>query len=142
MMLVDTNVLIYAHRHEVDRHDEYREWLRALIAGPQPYAVSDFAVNGLIRIVTDQRLYKSATPTRVALDFAARIRNQPHAVVVSPGSRFWGIFEELCTRPDARGKLIPDAYLAALAIENACEFVTTDTDFRKFPGLRWRHPLN
>lgn len=142
MMLVDTNVLIYAHRQEAERHEEYRSWVETLLAGPQAYAVSDFAVNGLIRIVTDRRLYKSTTPTRVALDYADRIRNQPHAVVISPGSRFWGIFEELCERSNASGKLIPDVYLAALAIENACEFITTDRDFRKFPGLRWRHPLN
>jgi toxin-antitoxin system PIN domain toxin len=142
MMLVDTNVLIYAHRSEAQRHDEYRTWLERLITGPEPYAVSDFAVNGMIRIVTDARLFKSITPPRVALDFADRVRNQPHAIVINPGPRFWGIFEELCERSDARGKLMPDAYLAALAIENACEFITTDRDFKKFPGLRSHHPLN
>jgi toxin-antitoxin system PIN domain toxin len=141
MMLVDTNVLIYAHRTEAERHDEYRGWLERLISGPQPYAVSDFALNGMVRIVTDQRMFKSTTPLSVALTFADRVRNQPHALVVNPGPRGWGIFAELCDRSEARGKLIPDAYLAALSIENACEFVTTDKDFRRFPGLRFRHPL-
>ena len=45
-------------------------------------------------------------------------------------------------RPTLGGKLIPDAYLAALALEHGCEFISTDKDFRRFPGLRWRHPLN
>jgi uncharacterized protein len=54
MMLVDTNVMIYAHRLDADRHLEYRAWMDSLIAGPEPYAVSDFALNGVIRIVTDR----------------------------------------------------------------------------------------
>ena len=49
---------------------------------------------------------------------------------------------DLCRKADAGGKLIPDAYLAALALEHGCEVVTAGQDFRRFPGLRWRHPLN
>jgi len=143
MMLVDTNVLIYAHRRNADRHKEYRDWLTGLIAGPEPYAVSDFAVTGMIRVVTDRRIYKDDTSTiEEAISFATEIRDQPHAMVVNPGSRFWPIFTGLCRSASAAGKVVPDAYLAALAIEHGCEFITTDTDFTKFPGLRWRHPLN
>jgi len=117
--------------------------LTGLIAGPEPYAVSDFAVTGMIRVVTDRRIYKDDTSTiEEAISFATEIREQPHAMVVSPGSRFWPIFTGLCRSTSAAGKLVPDAYLAALAIEHGCEFITTDTDFSKFPGLRWRHPLN
>ena len=142
MMLVDTNVMIYAHRLDVDRHSEYRAWMDALVAGPEPYAVSDFALNGMIRIVTDRRIYKNATPIQVALGFAELIRQQPHAHVVSPGVRFWPVFTDLCRKTGASGKLVPDAYLAALAIEHGCELISEDKDFRRFPGLRWRHPLN
>ena len=142
MMLVDTNVMIYAHRREADRHLEYRAWMDALVVGPEPYAVSDFALNGVIRIVTDRRIQQNATPTQVALDYAESIREQPHAHVVSPGAGFWSIFRGLCQKAGAAGKLVPDAYLAALAIEHGCEFITADRDFGKFPGLRWRHPLN
>ena len=141
MMLVDTNVMIYAHRLDTDQHLEYRAWMDALIAGPEPYAVSDFALNGVIRVVTDRRIYENATPTLIALNYAKTIRDQPHAHVVAPGARFWPIFEDLCRKTGASGKLVPDAYLAALAIEHGCEFVSTDKDFRRFPGLRWRHPL-
>ena len=141
MMLVDTNVMIYAHRRDVDRHLEYRAWMEALIAGPEPYAVSDMALNGMIRVVTNQRIYKNATPIQVALSFAEMIRDQPHARVVSPGAHFWAIFGDLCLKARASGKLVADAYLAALAIEHGCEFVSTDKDFRRVPGLRWRHPL-
>ena len=143
MMLVDTNILIYAHRRDAVRHPEYRDWVRAMINGPEPYAVSDFAVTGMIRVVTDRRVYHEGAATiDEALAFADEIRNQPHAQVIGPGAKFWGIFSSLCRQVGAGGKLIPDAYLAALAIEHGCEVITADKDFRRFPGLRWRHPLN
>jgi uncharacterized protein len=143
MLLVDTNVMIYAHRRDAARHAEYRDWMRALINGPEPYAVSDHAVTGMIRVVTNPRTYPDGPSTiDEALAFADEIRNQPHANVVAPGPRFWVIFADLCRQVKARAKLVPDTYLAALAIEHGCEFVTEDKDFRKFPGLRWRHPLN
>jgi toxin-antitoxin system PIN domain toxin len=143
MMLVDTNVMVYAHRRDAERHEDYRAWLQAMVDGPEPYAVSDFVLTGVIRMVTDPKLYPAAPATiDEALTFADRIRSQPYAHVVSPGPRFWDIFTRLCRQVNARAKLVPDAYLAALAIEHGCEVVTADQDFRRFPGLRWRHPLN
>jgi uncharacterized protein len=141
MLLVDTNVLVYAHRPEADRHKDYRDWLEGLINGPEPYAVADLAVNGMVRVVTDQRIYRTPTPLGDALFVAAQIRNQPHARVVHPGPRFWQIFTDVCRVAEARGRLIPGAYLAALAIEHGCELVSDDRDFGRFTGLRWRHPL-
>lgn len=142
MMLIDTNILINAHRPEADRHVEFRDWLANLVNSPEPYAVADFALTGMIRIVTSSRIFPDPTPQQIALEFAERVRGQPHAMIVAPGARFWPIFKDLCSAAGARGNLIPDAYLAALAIEHGCEFVTTDKDFRKFPGLRSRHPFN
>jgi uncharacterized protein len=57
-------------------------------------------------------------------------------------ARHWGIFSALCRVTGSVGNAVADAYLAALAIEHGCEFVTTDTGFGRFPGLRWRHPLD
>ncbi|MBI3976704.1 MAG: PIN domain-containing protein [Chloroflexi bacterium] len=52
------------------------------------------------------------------------------------------MFTRLCEAARARGNLIPDAYLAALAIESGSEWITTDRDYSRFPGLKWRHPLD
>jgi predicted nucleic acid-binding protein len=60
---------------------------------------------------------------------------------VVPGVRHWEIFDRLCRAAGAKGSLVADAYLAALAIESGSEWITTDRDFSRFPGLRWRHPL-
>ena len=134
-------MLLYGHRQEAERHPEYRDWLQAMIDGPEPYAVSDFALNGMLRVITNPRIYRSPTPLDRALPAADQIRNQPHAEVVGPGRRFWQIFIRLCGEVSARGKVVPDAYLAALAIEHGCELITADRDFTRFPGLRWRQPL-
>ena len=141
MLLLDTNILVYAHRRDSDRHEEYRAWLESMIDGPQPYAVSDQALMGMIRIVTNPQIYRQPALIQEALAFADQYRNQPHAHVLSPGPSFWGIFADLCGKADARANLIPDVYLAALAIEHGCELVSADRDFLKFPGLRFSHPL-
>lgn len=143
MKLVDTNVLIYATRRDSEQHEEYRDLVQAMIDGPEPYAVSDLAVTGMVRVITDRRIFKdTATPLGEALQFATALREQPHAIVVNPGGRFWSIFTGLCTQVGVSGKLVPDALLAALALEHGCEVISADRDFDRFPGLRWRHPLN
>ncbi len=63
-------------------------------------------------------------------------------MVVSPGERHWEIFSRLCRQTGVKGNLVPDAYLAALAIESGSEWITTDRDYVRFPGLRWRRPLD
>jgi uncharacterized protein len=73
--------------------------------------------------------------------FANALIEAPNCVLVAPGARHWGIFCRLCDQAGVRGNLVPDAWLAALAIETGCEWITTDRDFSRFEGLRYRHPL-
>ncbi|GLW06271.1 ribonuclease VapC43 [Microtetraspora sp. NBRC 13810] len=141
MQLLDVNVLINAHREDADRHKDYLAFVGDLVNGEETYAVSDAVIAGFLRVVTNARI-PNPSPLDVALEFAERVRNQPHAVVLHAGRRHWEIFSRLCRETAATGKLVPDAYLAALAIEHGCEFVTCDGDFAKFKGLRSRHPLN
>ena len=73
------------------------------------------------------------SPFKTALAFAEELRSRPNAVRVEPGPRHWEIFTKLCAKGDARGNLVPDAWLASLAVESGCELVTTDRDFARFP---------
>jgi uncharacterized protein len=84
----------------------------------------------------------SPTPLDQALAFAEALRGQPNAIPVAPDVRHWELFTRLCRDADARGNLIPDAWLAALAIESGAEFITTDRDYARCAGLRWRHRLD
>jgi predicted nucleic acid-binding protein len=74
-----------------------------------------------------------------AITFCQRLVAWPRAVMVAPSRRHWDLFVGLCV--NVQGPLVTDAYLAALAIEHGCELATTDGDFARFQGLRWRHPL-
>ena len=141
MILLDVNVLVYAHRRDAARHDEYRNWLEQVLTGAQPYGLSDLVLSGFLRVVTHPRVFRAPTPLGEALAFANVVRDRPNRVRVEPGIRHWDLFREICRRAEARGNLVPDAYLAAMAIESGAEWITTDGDFSRFVGLRTRHPL-
>lgn len=141
MILPDVNVLIYAHREESPDHESYASWLQRLAEGEEPFGLSELVMSSFVRIVTNPKVFHTPTPVDAAFAFAAEILSCPGCTVVRAGSRHWAIFEGLCRASNARGKLVADAYHAALAIEHGCEFVTTDSDFGRFPGLRWSHPL-
>jgi toxin-antitoxin system PIN domain toxin len=139
MQLPDVNVLIYAHREDAPEHERYAAWLQALTASAAPFALSDVVLSGFLRIVTNPRIFDPATPMDTALAFCHRLVEWPRASLITPSRRHWELFAGLCR--DIKGPLVADAYIAALAIEHGCELVTTDSDFARFPGLRWRHPL-
>jgi hypothetical protein len=92
----------------------------------------------VVRIATNPGIFRR--PSRVAdvIAFADALLEQPHCRVVQPGARHWMIFRDLCKVANASGNLVQDAWLAALAIEHGCEWITADRDYAKFPGLRSR----
>lgn len=94
-----------------------------------------------LRIVTHPRGMTTPAPIESALAFAETLRSQPNALPLAPGPRHWGVFERMCRDAGATGNRVPDAYLAALAIEHGAELITADRGFARYPGLRWRHPL-
>lgn len=142
MQLADVSILVCAFRAASPDHAAHRAWLDAVVRSDEAYAVSDYVLAAFLRIVTHPRVFHPPTPLEAALAFAHAFRERPNAIPLAPGARHWNIFTRLCTEAEARGNLVPDAWLAALAIEYGCEFVTTDRDYARFPGLRWRHPLD
>jgi uncharacterized protein len=141
MILIDVNVLVYAFREDAPNHDAFRHWLEEQLDGDSVFGVSELALSGFLRIVTHPRIFDPPTPLETAVEYADTLRSQPNCIVVSPGPRHWAVFIRLCRMAGARGNLIPDAYFAALAIESGNEFVTTDRDYSRFQGLRWRPPF-
>ena len=142
MILIDVNVLVYAYREEMPRHAEYRAWLEEVINSPRPYAVSEAVLCGMLRVVTHPRIFKTRSDFESATSFVETVRGQAERGRGGARPRHWGLFVNLCRSADARGSLVADAYLAALAIETGSELITTDRDFARFAGLQWRHPLD
>lgn len=140
MQFPDVNVLVEAFREDAVNHARCRAWYRQIVDSGEILAVADVALVGFVRIVTHPRIFATATPLEVALRWSNEVREADNCVVVTPGARHWEVFSRLCNQANARGNLITDAHLAALAIESGCEIVTLDGDFARFPGLRWRRP--
>lgn len=142
MRVVDVNILVYAHREELPRHRDYRAWLAEAAAGPVGLGLTAFVTAGFVRVVTNHRIVSRPSTPEEALAFVDALRVGPAVRLVEPGDRHWSIVGDLCRRANATGNLVPDAALAAIAIEHGATLVTTDRDFARFPGLRWHHPLD
>ena len=141
MILCDVNVLVYAFRADASGHAKYREWLENVVNSDQAFGVSEAVLAGFLRIVTHPKIFNPPAPIEEALAFAQALKSQPHCVLITPGPNQWDIFTRLCKAVGAKGNYVADAYLAALAIQSGCEWITTDRDYSRFPGLKWRHPL-
>ncbi len=143
MLLLDVNVCVYATRKDsTPDHPRYRTWLEGVLVGDEPVGISELVLSGIVRLLTNHRIFRQPSSTAQAFDACRALRSAPAAVPVRPGPRHWQIFESVCTEVGAKANAVPDAYHAALAIENGATWVTTDRAFARFPGLRWRLPLD
>jgi hypothetical protein len=142
MILPDVNVLIYAFRKDVAQHDLCRSWLAQLIQGNTRFGMSPNVLSAVVRISTNSRVFRTPSSLVEAFGFCNDILEQPHCERVTPGERHWAIFQQLCLETDTRGARITDAWFAALAIESGCEWITFDRDYARFPGLKWRVPVD
>lgn len=141
MILPDVNVLIYCLRGDAERHREYRKWLDASLKSGLPILLADVVTAGVARVATHPRVWRVPTPLDDVIGFLEGLRSRPNVRPAQPGRDHWGHFARLCRAVHARGNLVADAWLAAITLEQGSTLFTTDRDFAKFPGLRWRHPL-
>jgi hypothetical protein len=141
LILPDVNVLLYAFRDDSVDHGRHRDWLDGVVNGAEAYGMSSQVLCSVARIATHPRIYVAPSRLEDAFAFARVLLEQPHCTVVQPGVRHYSIFEDLCRKAAANGNLVQDAWFAALALESGCEWVTTDGDFARFVGLRWRRPF-
>lgn len=140
MILLDVNVLIEAHRPDAAHHEESAAWLVETMGAGRPFLLADMAVAGFLRIVSNPRVFSAPTPLVDAVAFVDALRRRTHCIPVAPGPRHWSILRGLLVGVSARGNLVSDAYLAALAIEHGATVVTRDRDFDRFSGVRTAVP--
>src|SRR5439155_24063812 len=132
MQMPDVNVLVYAHREESPSHKRYAAWLAGLAQGPEPFAVSELAAHGFLRIVTNGRIFDPPSTVRQAFRFLDALLSRSACSLIRPGPNHWKIFRQLCEDGNLKSKIVADAVHAALAIESGCEWVTADTDCARF----------
>jgi hypothetical protein len=141
LILTDVNVLIYAFRPEAENHLQYKAWLEGIINGPAAYGIAQQVLSAVIRICTHPRIFAEPNSLEETFEYCRALVEQPNATLIVPGERHWLIFEKLCREARATGNLAQDAWFAALAIEAGCEWITTDRDYARFAGLKWRAPF-
>jgi len=142
LIVVDVNLLVYAHNTAAPLHGRARKWWEDLIDRQQPIGLPWAVAFGFVRLVTHAAVLVDPLPP---LDAVARVRGwlaQPEVRVVEPGPRHLAIVEDLFRATGVGGNLTTDTHLAAIAIEHQAELHSNDTDFGRFPGLRWVNPLS
>lgn len=140
-ILVDANLLIYAYNRSAAQHEAAREWLEARLAGPARVGLPWPSLLAFLRIVTNSRLFPGAVNAAAAWRQVASWLSADAGWIPVPTERHAEVLAALLLLPEIRGNLVPDADLAALAIEHGLILCSHDGDFGRFPGLRWEDPL-
>ena len=140
MKLLDVNLVLAAHRSDHPQFSVARPWLDRMLVGPEPFALPDIVAVAFLRLATNRRIFVAPTPASAAFAYLRALRAHPRQVAIAPGPDHLRLLEQQCTAADAVGDLVPDAQLAALAVEHGAEVVSFDRDFARFGGVRWSVP--
>jgi len=143
MYLVDADILVYSTDEDSEHHAAARDWLDERTAGaPRSVGLPWPSLLAFFRLVTNPRIY---SPPATAADAWQRIEDwlsRPAAWIPVPGSRHQQVLGGIVRECRPAGNLVPDAHLAALALEHGLTVVSTDTDFARFPGVAWLNPVS
>jgi uncharacterized protein len=141
VIIPDINLLLYASIDAVAEHDPARQWLDGLMNGSDEVGLAAPALFGFIRISTNPRIFNPPLPVTDAISRVESWLARPHVHFLNPGSRHLEIAFRLLRKLGVAGNLTTDVQLAALAIEHQAELHSNDTDFGRFPQLKWVNPL-
>jgi toxin-antitoxin system PIN domain toxin len=136
MIAVDTNVLVYAHRSDTNRHERAQRWLRHLAEGMIPWALPVFCIGEFVRIATHRRVFAPPSTIPQALEAIDALMDSPSVRLLAPTPLHWPLLREAIRVGETSGNLVFDAEIAALCREHGVErILTEDRDFGRFPFL-------
>ncbi len=141
MIVVDANLLLDAYDAGSPYHQDARRWWEARLSEPRSVGIPWATILAFLRIGTHHRVFRHPFTVEEATRHVAAWLERPMVIPLTAGPRHWEILSRLLHHAQAAGNLVPDAHLAALAIENGATLCSTDRDFARFPGLRWENPL-
>lgn len=139
-VLVDANILLYAYDSTNDHHEVARRWLEAEIASGRPVRLALVTLLAFVRIASARHVFSQPLNAGEACAIIGSWLETPNVRMLHPGPQTWRHLGAICTDADARGALVMDAHLAALALEHGATIATTDRDFRRF-AVRTTNPL-
>jgi toxin-antitoxin system PIN domain toxin len=141
VILLDANLLLYAYDADAREHNRARSWLERRLSGEEKVGFSWITILAFLRIATSRRYESIPMTTAEASSIVDGWMEAPNVALLSPTEQHWAILSDLLPKSQARGPLIMDAHLAALAIEHGATLCTNDRDFLRFPGLKVEFPL-
>ncbi len=141
MILPDTNLFIYSVNRNSPSHEAARAWLEKALSGGEPLLLAWVVILGFLRITTKIGLHDRPLTVDSACSFVQTWLNHPSVSIAHPGPEHGLILRRFLQQVGTAGNLTNDAHLAALAIEHDAVLVSADNDFARFPGLRWKNPL-
>ena len=141
MIVPDINVLVYAYNDGVAYHRDARHWWETLLNGTERVGIPWVVLTGFVRLMTHPRVLASPVSPEQALAYVRVWYQYPPVVPLNPGTEHLKYLQHNLEAAGAGGQLVSDAHIAALAMEYQAEVHSTDSDFSRFPGLRWRNPL-
>jgi toxin-antitoxin system PIN domain toxin len=141
LILVDTNLLIYAFISSMPQHPAARDWFDRQLSGSTRVGLPWSSLLGFLRVVTNPRVLSNPPRTPEAWEQVTSWLSRDVVWIPQPTERHVDILGRLLALPGVRASLVPDADLAALAIEHGLILCSNDNGFARFPGLRWQNPL-
>jgi toxin-antitoxin system PIN domain toxin len=141
LILVDANLLIYAHVGGFAQHQVARDWLDRQLTDVSRVGLPWASLLAFLRIVTNPRIFERPEPMAEAWGQVTAWLACDTAWIPEPTDHHPEVLSRLIALPGVHGNLVPDAHLAALAIEHGVTLCSTDGDFARFPGLRWVNPI-
>lgn len=141
MIIPDVNLLIFAHNRDAPDHRSAKKWLEDLMRSGKPVGIPWIVISGFIRISTHPKILKEPVTVEESIGITRSWLARNNVRIIEPGSRFQELFFAGLEKLGTAGNLATDAYIAALAVEYQAELHSCDTDFHRFPGLRWKNPL-
>jgi uncharacterized protein len=141
VILVDANLLLYAEDSLSEHHEAARTWWDTQLSGSDPVGLCWPVLATFIRIATNARLHKRPLTLKEATERVQSWFEQPCVRVIQPTDQHWTILQQMLRSGNAVGNLVSDAHLAALAVEHNCVLHSTDADFSRFRGLKWKNPI-
>ena len=141
MILLDANVLVYACVPSLPLYDRARTWLDTRLNGPERIGLPWASLLAFVRVVSNPRIFEPPETIAGAWGRVEEWLDCEPVWIPEPTERHRVVLGALMRAVVDRPKLVPDAHLAALAIEHGLTLCSTDGDFARFPGVRWQNPL-
>ena len=141
MIVIDVNLLLYAHRRSSPFYPKARSWFEKALSSTEDVGIPLQSAMAFLRITTNKTVPLGRLDIAAALRIVEGWLGQPNVTLLYASDAHWPIFRRLLLEGHAVGPLGTDAHLAALTLECGGTLYTTDSDFARFPGLRWKNPL-